>query len=104
MGRKKASTGDASADALIDELDAGDTPPPEVEITVTAAAATLPPVIVSPPIVSGPLDQYRVKKSKHISLSGAMTTLSEGDIVSAASHGPIGMARILDSGVELEKL
>jgi hypothetical protein len=48
--------------------------------------------------------KYRVRNTTTISLSGQITRLNEGDIVSESSYGPEQMARILESGVPLELL
>ncbi len=71
--------------------------------TLTDAPAPGATTVTAAPVQAKPRT-YRVKVSKVMSLSGHMTQLSKGDIVSESSYGPIGMARILESGVELEEL
>ena len=45
--------------------------------------------------------RWRVMRKQRVSLMGSLTTLNEGDIISAASYGEQAFSRLLEQGVEL---
>jgi len=53
---------------------------------------------------AGKLKQWRVLKAKKVVVHGHMTTMPAGEIISAASYGEIGMARLLEQNLELEEV
>ena len=76
--------------------------PPDDGDPALKDAPEVPPPPPPPPEVK--TKKYRVKNRTTVSLFGQIVVLPEGDIISAASYGDIGMQRIIDSKVPLEEL
>lgn len=49
-------------------------------------------------------EKYRVKNTKLISHFGVLTRMTAGDVIRHAGYGDLGIARLRQSGVELEPL
>lgn len=82
------------------KLDRSWTPPPEPEPEVVAAPVEAAPS--QPALPPAPDPVYRVKARTTVSIAGALTTMHPGDLISAGTHGPVGLQRILEQNVPVE--
>lgn len=55
-----------------------------------------------PPKITGRV--FRVKEDRTLSINGTMTTLRKGGLVKEQGYGRVGIARLRNSGVELEEV
>lgn len=92
---------------ITDPLEAAkmDKPAPVAAAPAPAPVEAAPVVEAAAPAAKpGVLKSYRVVKTTTVSLHGQMVRLNEGDVISAASHGPQAIERILDSNVALAEV
>lgn len=83
------------------KLDRSWTPPPdEVVEAPVAPVEVAAPSQPAPPAAPDPV--YRVKARTTVSIAGALTTMHPGDLISAGTHGPVGLQRILEQNVPVE--
>lgn len=82
------------------------TPPPPLPPTPEERAAHKPPVVkpaAEAKTVAEAGVKYRVLEDRMASIKGRMTKLRAGKVLEARYYGgPIGLQRILDSGVKVE--
>jgi len=98
MSRKQASVDPLESAKIINPPPP---PPPTPKQPVVVAAPPPPPP--APPKVTH-TQKYRVKVGKQVSLFGQIVYLPPDTVVGADSYGHEGVQRIIDAGVELEKV
>jgi hypothetical protein len=104
MGRR--SSQEKQAAQVVDSTDAvaavfaADAEQPETaDVVLDAAPAAAEDALVAQ--LSSFQQRWRVTRAKRVSLFGCLTTLREGDIISAATYGEQAFSRLLEQGVEL---
>jgi energy-converting hydrogenase Eha subunit F len=74
------------------------------EAPVVPATASPPPEAPPAPVAPYVPAKYKVKKTKKASYYGQEITLHEGEILDESGYTKVGIERLIEAGVELEKV